>query len=414
MKFSSIFYTITLIFALGVGAIGIAFLWLIEYDKANYARELNTKYSIVARATLLYLNEFINQDEYKEQLSNLYMPPINDERQKEKIIKEAVVLEEIATELGISAILFHQKKNYLKITKDDETLLLIDTAYQSYRYIIIQIIFAFVAGIILLTYIFIIRKIMPLGKLKREIDKFAQGDLEIKNVATGNDEISQVASAFYDAVSQIKNLNNSRQLFLRNIMHELKTPITKGRITAEMIEKNKNQERLIDVFERLESLINEFAAVERATSRLVGELKPYKIRDIIDEAIDIAMIEESSVAVVAIDDATIKADFKLLAIACKNMIDNALKYSDDKFVKITITNNEIIFSSKSQPLEHDIKYYIEPFTQGSNAKKSFGLGLYIVHNILVAHKLKLLYNHQNGINNFIFSFNSNQSKNIDK
>ena len=402
MKFSSIFYTITLIFALGVGAIGIAFLWLIEYDKANYARELNTKYSIVARATLLYLNEFINQDEYKEQLSNLYMPPINDERQKEKIIKEAVVLEEIATELGISAILFHQKKNYLKITKDDETLLLIDTAYQSYLYIIIQIIFAFVAGIILLTYIFIIRKIMPLGKLKREIDKFAQGDLEIKNVATGNDEISQVASAFYDAVSQIKNLNSSRQLFLHNIMHELKTPITKGRITAEMIEKNKNQERLIDVFERLESLINEFAAVERATSRLVGELKPYKIQDIIDEAIDIAMIEASSVAVVAIDDATIKADFRLLAIACKNMIDNALKYSDDKFVKITITNNEIIFSSKSEPLEHDIKYYIEPFTQGSNAKKSFGLGLYIVHNILVAHKLKLLYNHQNGINNFSF------------
>ena len=402
MKFSSIFYTITLIFALGVGAIGIAFLWLIEYDKANYARELNTKYSIVARATLLYLNEFINQDEYKEQLSNLYMPPINNERQKEKIIKEAVVLEEIATELGISAILFHQKKNYLKITKDDETLLLIDTAYQSYRYIIIQIIFAFVAGIILLTYIFIIRKIMPLGKLKREIDKFAQGDLEIKNVATGNDEISQVASAFYDAVSQIKNLNSSRQLFLHNIMHELKTPITKGRITAEMIEKNKNQERLIDVFERLESLINEFAAVERATSRLVGELKPYKIQDIIDEAIDIAMIEASSVAVVAIDDATIKADFRLLAIACKNMIDNALKYSNDKFVKITITNNEIIFSSKSEPLEHDIKYYIEPFTQGSNAKKSFGLGLYIVHNILVAHKLKLLYNHQNGINNFSF------------
>ena len=149
-------------------------------------------------------------------------------------------------------------------------------------------------------------------------------------------------------------------------------------------------------------MINEFAAVERATSRLVGELKPYKIQDIIDEAIDIAMIEASSVAVVAIDDATIKADFRLLAIACKNMIDNALKYSDDKFVKITITNNEIIFSSKSEPLEHDIKYYIEPFTQGSNAKKSFGLGLYIVHNILVAHKLKLLYNHQNGINNFSF------------
>lgn len=415
MRFSSIFYTITLIFALGIGAIGIAFLWLIEYDKANYTRELNTKYSIVARATLLYINAIITQDEYKEQLSNLYMPPVIDEDKKEKIIKEAATLEEISTELGVSAILFHQKKNYLKITKDDETLLLIDTAYQSYRYIIIQIIFAFVAGIILLTYIFIIRKIMPLGKLKREIDKFAQGDLEIKNVATGNDEISQVASAFYEAVSQIKNLNKSRQLFLRNIMHELKTPITKGRITAEMIEKNKNQERLIDVFERLESLINEFAAVERATSRLVGELKPCKVRDVIDEAIDIAMADISNVKVEAIDDTTIKADFKLLAIACKNMIDNALKYSDDKSLKIIISNNEIIFSSKGAALENDLKYYIEPFTQGSNAKKSFGLGLYIVYNILEAHKFKLLYNHQNGVNDFIFSLNkSNQGKNIDK
>ena len=334
---------------------------------------------------------------------------------KEKILNQAVILEEITTELGSSAILFYEKKNYLKVTKDDNTLLLIDTAYQPYRYIIIQIIFAFVAGIILLTYIFIIRKIMPLGKLKRQIDKFAQGDLEIKNVATGNDEISQVASAFYDAVSQIKNLNNSRQLFLRNIMHELKTPITKGRITAEMIQKNKNQERLIDVFERLESLINEFAAVERATSRLIGELKPCKVRDVIDEAIDIAMAEESSVGIEAIDDATIKADFKLLAIACKNIIDNALKYSDDKFVKITITNNEIVFSSKGQPLENDITHYIEPFTQGTNAKKSFGLGLYIVHNILIAHKLKLIYKYNNGINNFIFSdINLNQGKNIDK
>lgn len=415
MRFSSIFYTITLIFALGIGAIGIAFLWLIEYDKANYARELNTKYSIVARATLLHLNELINEDEYQEQVSNLYMPQIDNIEKKEKILNQAVILEEITTELGSSAILFYEKKNYLKVTKDDNTLLLIDTAYQPYRYIIIQIIFAFVAGIILLTYIFIIRKIMPLGKLKRQIDKFAQGDLEIKNVATGNDEISQVASAFYDAVSQIKNLNNSRQLFLRNIMHELKTPITKGRITAEMIQKNKNQERLIDVFERLESLINEFAAVERATSRLIGELKPCKVRDVIDEAIDIAMAEESSVGIEAIDDATIKADFKLLAIACKNIIDNALKYSDDKFVKITITNNEIVFSSKGQPLENDIKHYIEPFTQGTNAKKSFGLGLYIVHNILIAHKLKLIYKYNNGINNFIFSdINLNQGKNIDK
>lgn len=66
------------------------------------------------------------------------------------------------------------------------------------------------------------------------------------------DEISQVSEAFYQAIVQIRKLNQSRQFFLRNIMHELKTPITKGLLTLEMIEDNKYKERLNGVFTRLE------------------------------------------------------------------------------------------------------------------------------------------------------------------
>jgi len=51
-------------------------------------------------------------------------------------------------------------------------------------------------------------------------------------------------------------------------MHELKTPITKGLIAAQMIEKSKNQERLISVFHKLENLINELAAIEQITSKI--------------------------------------------------------------------------------------------------------------------------------------------------
>ncbi|MFW5613776.1 MAG: sensor histidine kinase, partial [Campylobacter hyointestinalis] len=64
MKFSSIFYTITLIFIIATTSIFLAFLWLMDYDKQNYTRELNTKYSVVARATLLHMNDLINKEEY--------------------------------------------------------------------------------------------------------------------------------------------------------------------------------------------------------------------------------------------------------------------------------------------------------------------------------------------------------------
>ncbi|WP_035148082.1 ArsS family sensor histidine kinase [Campylobacter fetus] len=404
MKFSSIFYTITLIFAIATTSIFLAFLWLMDYDKQNYTRELNTKYSVVARATLLYMSELIDENEYKSQIQNFEMPEIKNQKLKSEILTNASILEEISADIGSSAILFFKKRNYLKIVHKDTTLLLQDNNYQPYRYDIIKVIFGLVFFILLITYIFIIRKIKPLRKLKRQIDKFASGNLNIKNVSTGNDEISEVADAFYNAVMQIKSLNQSRQLFLRNIMHELKTPITKGRITAEMIEKTKNQERLINVFERLESLINEFAALERVTSGIAIEnSKLYKVVDIIDEAADIAMAEKSLITINAIDDVSINGDFKLLSIAFKNMIDNGIKYSDDKHINITITNKNIKFITKGDKLEQELNYYIEPFTQGSNAKKSFGLGLYIVDNILKSHNLNLEYCYKNGLNIFIFN-----------
>ncbi|ASM36489.1 ArsS family sensor histidine kinase [Campylobacter sputorum] len=400
---SSIFYAITFIYVLSIICIFVLFLWLINYDKQNYTRELNNKYSYVTRVTIFYLNNMISKQDYEKQMSNIDMPMIEGQKLVDNIIKNANVLQEISGDLGTAAILVYEKRNFLKIIVNDKTFLLQDDDYQPYRYVIVKLILGAVILILLIAYAFILRKIKPLRKLKRQIDKFAKGDLDIKNVKTGNDEISEVADAFYMAVMQIKKLNSSRQLFLRNIMHELKTPITKGRITAEMIQKDKYQERLINVFEKLENLINEFAAVERAASTSsIGNLNPFKIDDIMDEAIDMAMIDKENYTLNILDDITINVDFKLITTAVKNMIDNAIKYSTNKHVNIIVNKNTIKFCNDGKPLDNSIEYYLEAFTQGNNATKSFGLGLYIVDSILKAHGIKLGYKYKNNMNIFYF------------
>ena len=409
MKRSSVFYTITFIFALALTSIFLAFLWLMDYDKQNYARELNAKYSTIARNQLFLMSGIINEKEYERQTGDFKMPEITNEQQKEEILANATVLEEISADIGSSAIMIYQNHHYLKVQHVDKILLLKDNDYQPYRYDIIKIIFSLVAIILLAAYVFVIRKLKPLRKLKRQIAKFAAGEIEeVQNVSSGNDEISEVAEAFYDAVSQIKNLNASRKLFLRNIMHELKTPITKGRLAAEMIEKSKNQERLVSVFIKLENLINEFAAVEQVTSNIaLNNTKICRIDDVIDEALDIAMVDPGQVTISKLEDVSLNADFKLLAIAAKNMIDNALKYSPNKHVNITITRESIKFINEGERLSKELRHYVEPFTKGESAQKSFGLGLYIVENIIKAHKLTLSYEYKNGLN--VFSFENLQN-----
>ena len=404
MPRSSIFITITFIFGLALVSIFLAFLWLMGFDKQNYTRELNNKYSNVARTNLLYMGGIINKAQYDRQLSNIDMPEITAKNEKEEILKNAAVLEEISSDLGSSAILLYDKHHYLKIEHLDELKLLMDKEFQPYRYEVIKAVFAVVAVILLAAYIFVIYKIKPLRKLKRQIVKFANGELNgVQNVGNGKDEISEVAEAFYEAVCQIKALNDSRHLFLRNIMHELKTPITKGLIAAQMIEKSKNQERLISVFHKLENLINELAAIEQITSKIgLTNKTPCLMRDLIDEAIDIAMVEKEHVGISELDEVRVMVDFKLFSVAIKNMIDNGIKYSTDKHVNIMVSKDHMKFITQGEKLKNDLDFYIQPFIKGEDAQKSFGLGLYIVSNILEAHGLKFGYEYKNGMNVFIF------------
>lgn len=408
---SSVFYAVTFFFSLASVSIFLAFLWLNQYDKQKYTNELNAKYSFVANATLLHLQENINKNDLIRQISGYQMDIITDNSIRDFIINSASIIQKIKTKIGTSSILRYKKNHYLLVNTNQKSLLIKDNGFEPYRYDVIRLIFAGIFFITFLAYVLTIRKLKPLKKLKIQIEKFALGQLnDITCKTNGNDEIAEVANAFNNAISQIRKLNHSRQLFLRNIMHELKTPITKGLITAEMIPEDKNQQRLVRTFQKLEELINEFATVEQVSSGIMlGDKKMYRLVDLVDEAIDLSMCEKEHVSVFA-EDINIKVNFKFFCIALKNMIDNGIKYSTNKHIKIKASQDCIEFISLGDALQNHISFYVEPFIQGNiKNKKSFGLGLYIVDNILKSHNLNLQYHYENGYN--VFSFTNLQNIN---
>jgi two-component system OmpR family sensor kinase len=403
MTKSSIFYSITFIFSISIISIFLALLFLLEYDKQQYTDKLNAKYSIIARATLFHLNNFITSEELKKQVKGYQMREISEKDEREEILKQALVIQKIGDKIGSSAILKYNNDHYLFIETKYSSLLLKDEDFQSYRYDLIKTIFGVVFLIIITAYILTLRKLRPLRTLKRQMDRFAKGDLEINCQTDGEDEIAQVSNAFHNAVTQINKLNQSRQLFLRNIMHELKTPITKGRISAEMLEDGKHKERLIASFEKLELLINEFASIEQITSgEGIKNVKPYRLIDMLDEAIDLAMVSPEQVDIAIEGEIVLHVDFRLFTTAMKNMIDNGIKYSIDQKMSIIATKTKLSFISQGKPLQYELSHYLEPFVQEKNSHQSFGLGLYIVHNIIKAHRLHFSYEHKESYNYFNF------------
>ena len=407
MKKSSIFFSITFIFFIAALGVLVAYFNLLKYDKQKYTQELNNRYAIVARSTLISLISPPIDKKFKKILKIYKVKLITDEDYIKKIVQNGEILKKISLRLGSSSIYYYHKNNYLLVESiNGNSILLEDMAYKPYvkQILYIKLIFGGIGIILLLTYIMTIKKLKPIRKIKAEMDKFANGDLDIDCAMENNNEISEVANAFNYAVSQIRQLNNSRRLFLRNIMHELKTPITKGRITAEMLEDGKQKDRLISTFSRLESLLNEFTAIEQiSVNGQHLQKRVYRVIDIIDEAIDISMANPEYIEQMIQSDLNIKVDFKLFTVAIKNMIDNGIKYSTDNRVKISANFKSIQFATLGSKLPNELSYYTEPFTQGENTTPgSFGLGLYIVDSILTAHHMKLTYEYSNGYNIFKF------------
>jgi len=407
MRKSSIFFSITFIFFIAALGVLVAYFYLVKYDKQKYTHELNERYSIVARSTLYRLLSQPINEEFKKELRIYKVKLIVDPTYMQDVLQNGEILQKVPSRLGSSSIYYYKKNNYLLIESvNGNSILLEDKAYKPYitQILYIQLIFGGIAAILLLTYIVTIKKLKPIRKIKSEMDKFANGDLDIDCEMENDNEITEVANAFNYAVSQIRQLNNSRRLFLRNIMHELKTPITKGRITAEMLEDGKQKQRLISTFARLEGLLNEFTAIEQISANGQHlQKRVYRVIDIIDEAIDISMANPERIEQMIQSDLNVKVDFKLFTVAIKNMIDNGIKYSTNNHIKISANFKSIQFASLGAKLPNELSYYIEPFTQGEKqSPQSFGLGLYIVDSILLAHHMELSYEYSNGYNIFKF------------
>ena len=112
----------------------------------------------------------------------------------------------------------------------------------------------------------ILSNLAPITTLKNRVEAYGDG---VQMPPLGDrlcEEVRLVSDAFDATTAKLDALSKARSLFLRNIAHELKTPLSKGRFLTEMLPEEGLKERFEMLFVRFDVVIAELLSIENLTS----------------------------------------------------------------------------------------------------------------------------------------------------
>lgn len=284
---------------------------------------------------------------------------------------------------------------------------LLDELYQQFLLLLI-VLLAIVSMVIINTY----RKVsQPLAEIVEEANHFAEGDFSATLPDYDIKEIAELGSALNRMATQLDRLENLRQDFVANVSHELKTPIATVKSYVETLldgaQHNPDDvERFLKIVlkqnDRLAAIVDDLLMLSRlqsAPASQVIEMNQYDACNLLQAGIDICLARGEAKAIqIKLNcrpSLSIMVDESLMTQALVNLLDNAIKYSNENSL-ITLSareeNNRVILAISDQgpgiPEEHMPRLFERFYRVDKSRSRRIGgtgLGLAIVKHIANAH-----------------------------
>ena len=241
----------------------------------------------------------------------------------------------------------------------------------------------------------------PMRRLARAVERFGQG--EVKPLPEkGSQEVVAAARAFNAMQLRIQRYLNDRERLFASISHDLKTPITRLRLRAEMLEQEDQREAFCRDLEDLDMMVK-------------GSLQSVRDTDIHENptAVDLYRMLELMRDSAALAGLQVSLGGERLQpylakpLALKrclgNLLDNALYYGERAEVSLEESEQEIRVRIRDQGPgipEDKLDRVFQPYTRltpDHSGHPGMGLGLSIARNIARAHGGEVrLQNHPEG------------------
>lgn len=366
------------------------------------------------------------------QLSNIYngrILVINDEF---RIVKDTYELEEGKTVVSEDVLkcyqgkrtTYHDKKNhYTEVTipvKDGKKVvgvilmsvstdaILNNQVELETKATIIVITMAII--ILLLAFVLSALMVKPFARITKAIEDVNEGydsDNLHENAYT---ETTLISEAFNKMLGRLKVVDDSRQEFVSNVSHELKTPLTSMKVLADSLLAQEDvpvelyQEFMGDIAEEIErenKIINDLLSLvkmDKTTMNLT--VQPENINELVERILKrlrpIAAQRNIELVFESFRPVTAAVDEVKLTLALSNLVENAIKYNrDDGWVHVSLNADHKYFYVKvadsgigipKEDTEHIFERFYRVDKSHSREIGGTGLGLAIARNAIVMHR----------------------------
>lgn len=266
---------------------------------------------------------------------------------------------------------------------------------------VIILVFATFAGFVM---------VRPFKRITRSIEAVTEGYEDNYLKENTYTETKLISEAFNKMLGRMKVLDDSRQEFVSNVSHELKTPLTSMKVLADSLLTQENvpaelyQEFMGDMSEEIErenKIINDLLSlVKMDKTANVMNIKTENINTMVERILKrlrpIAATRNIEVVFESFRPVNAEVDETKLSLAISNLVENAIKYNKDNgWIHVSLNADhksfylEVADSGIGVPQE-EIEHIFERFyrVDKSHSREigGTGLGLSIARSAVVMHR----------------------------
>ena len=254
------------------------------------------------------------------------------------------------------------------------------------------------------------RVVRPLHRITRAIESVTEGYTDdVLHVETFT-ETRQMSEAFNKMLGRLKILDESREEFVSNVSHELKTPMTSMKVLADSLLEQENvpvemyQEFMGDIareIDRENQIITDLLSLVKMdkTGQNIN-IQSVNINELLEQILKrlkpIAQKKNVEMVMESFRPVTAEIDETKFSLAVSNLVENAIKYNvdngwvhvslnaDHKFFYIKVEDSGIGIPEKDQA--HIFERFYRVDKSHSREIGGTGLGLAIARNAVIVHR----------------------------